>query len=172
MNESSVPFDRVELRFTNIVNVELLGDYPKIYDVSLVPYLSFGSFDEGAQICIDKNIVLEKLDPCTEYALSFAYPTFDPQGVNIIGWNEIPDSSFIPNANDSNGDFVFTIPNTPGLMELYNNYASTTGLYLKATTNRLQCQYGDVQYLRVGEVVGCSSTTISNPMIRSRVATN
>lgn len=172
MNESSVPFDRVELRFTNIVNVELLGDYPKIYDVSLVPYLSFGSFDEGAQICIDKNIVLEKLDPCTEYALSFAYPTFDPQGVNIIGWNEIPGSSFIPNANDSNGDFVFTIPNTPGLMELYNNYASTTGLYIKATTTRLLCQYGDVQYLRVGEVVGCSSTTISNPMIRSRVNAN
>ena len=172
MNESNVPFDRVELRFTNIVNVQLLGDYPKIYDVSLVPYLSFGSFDEGAQICIDKNIVLEKLDPCTVYTLSFAYPTFDQQGTNIIGWNEIPGSTFIPLQNDANGDFVFTIPNTPGLMEIYNNYAGSTGLYLKATTNRLQCQYGDVQYLRVGEVVGCSSTTISNPMIRSRVATN
>ena len=171
MNESNLPFDRVKIRFTNIVNVQLLGEYPKIYDVSLVPYLSFDSFEEGNALCVEKNLVLEKLDLCTVYELSFAYPTIDTDG-EVSNWNDINGSNFIPGPLNSDGDFTFNIPWSEQLINVYNQYANTVGLYIKIKTTRQNCQYGDIQYLRVGEVVGCSSSTISNPMIRSRVKSN
>src|SRR5690606_16169847 len=172
-SESNVPFDRVELRFTNIANVQLLGEYPKIYDVSILPNVSFENFEEGSSLCVETNLVLENLDACTTYNLSFAYPTIGSDG-RVSTWNDIPNSNFIPLTNNQDDDFVFSIPWSTELIDIYNQYAndSSVGLFIKAVATRQGCQYGDIQYLRVGQVEQCSNSTIVNPMIRSRVATN
>lgn len=172
-SESNVPFDRVELRFTNIANVQLLGEYPKIYDVSILPNVSFENFEEGSSLCVETNLVLENLDSCTTYELSFAYPTIGSDG-RVSTWNDIPNSNFIPLTNNQDDDFVFSIPWSTELIDIYNQYAndSSVGLFIKAVATRQGCQYGDIQYLRVGQVEQCTNSTIVNPMIRSRVATN
>lgn len=171
MNESNVPFDRVELRFTNIINVQLLGSYPKVYDVSLVPFLSFDSFEEGSSLCANKKMVVEKIDICTEYSLSFATPVLDVDGA-VTEWTDIAGSNFIENIVGVNEDYSFSIPNSPAMLALYNQAINSTGLYIKIVTMRQECQYGDIQYLRVGGIENCSSKSIANPMIRSRLKNN
>src|SRR5690606_38765092 len=120
-SESNVPFDRVELRFTNIANVQLLGEYPKIYDVSILPNVSFENFEEGLSLCVETNLVLENLDACTTYNLSFAYPTIGSDG-RVSTWNDIPNSNFIPLTNNQDDDFVFSIPWSTELIDIYNQY--------------------------------------------------
>ncbi len=163
VNETNVPFDRIDISYTNIVNVELLGEYTYIYDVALVPYIAFDESVGTTTLCTSVPLEIEKLDPCTTYTLSFAYATKDNNG-NITAWNDIAGSELTVLPGDST-DPTFKY----ALTEMYKQYSAVDNLYLKVITNRQHCVYGNTQYLSV-KIESCK--TIVNPMIRTRLNSN
>src|SRR5690606_20706901 len=88
------PFDRIEIRSGNLVTLELLSTKLRIYDVSLLPYFAFDTDDETTQLCTSVPFEIEKMDPCTSYQISYAYPTLDGDG-NITAWNDIAGSQLV-----------------------------------------------------------------------------
>lgn len=157
------PFDRVVIQIGNVVNAELLAPKLAIYDVSLLPYFEFDSSDEITRLCTSAPFEIEKMDPCTTYQISFAYPTLN-QNDEIINWNDIVDSEIeIANDNDDRVQYRLQMKN---ILNQYNNNGT---LYMKVITKRQGCLYGDAQYLKV-KLAACS--TISNPMIRTRLKSN
>src|SRR5690606_17269592 len=157
------PFDRIEIRSGNIVTLELLSTNLRIYDVSLLPYFSFDSEDETTTLCTSAPFEIEKMDPCTSYEISYAYPTIDVNG-NITGWNDIVGSEVdIANENEDRVQYRLVLNET---LKEYNENGS---LYMKVVTTRQRCLYGDPQYLKV-KIASCS--TIVNPMIRTRLSSN
>ena len=163
VNETNVPFDRIAISYTNIVNVELLGEYTYIYDVALVPYIAFDESVGTTTLCTSVPLEIEKLDPCTTYALSFAYATKDNNG-NITAWNDISGSELtVLPGNSTDPTFKYA------LTEMYKQYSAVNNLYLKVITYRQHCVYGNTQYLSV-KIESCK--TIVNPMIRTRLKSN
>lgn len=156
------PFDRVEIRSGNIVTLQLLSTNLRIYDVSLLPYFAFDSNEETTTLCTSAPFEIEKMDPCTSYEISFAYPTI--VNADITTWNDIVGSeiNIVRNEQDK-------IQYRLQLKELLNEYNDNGTLYMKVVTTRQGCLYGDAQYLKV-KLASCG--TISNPMIRTRLKSN
>lgn len=157
------PFDRVELRLSNVVNVQLLAPKLRVYDVSLLPYFSFDSEEETTTLCTSAPFEIEKSDPCTSYELSYAYPTIDNND-NITGWNDITGSE-ITVANENEERVLYRLQ----MREIFKTYNDNGILYMKVQTTRQGCLYGDTQYLKV-KIAACGS--IVNPMIRTRLQSN
>ncbi|WP_177761256.1 hypothetical protein [Flavobacterium sp. I3-2] len=163
-------FDRVELHMDNVVSANLLGTKTYIYDVSVIPNFEF---NENVIFCTSAPFRVEKLDPCSGYNLSFVYATLgavaDPitGEFDILGWNDIQNST-LPEigANDPRYDDEY---HQYQLNKLYAEYSSVNNLYLKVVTKRQGCIYGDTQYFKI-KIKNCS--TISNPMIRTRLKSN
>lgn len=157
------PFDRIEIRLSNVVNVQLLAPKLRVYDVSLLPYFAFDSEEETTILCTSAPFEIEKLDPCTSYELSYAYPTMDNNG-NITGWNDITGSEItVTNENEERVQYRLQ------MRELFKAYNDNGTLYMKVQTTRQGCLYGDIQYLKV-KITACGS--IVNPMIRTRLQSN
>lgn len=157
------PFDRVEVRSGNIVTLELLSTSLRIYDVSLLPYFAFDSDDETTTLCTSAPFEIEKMDPCTSYEISYAYPTLDVDG-NITAWNDIVGSEVVI-ANETEDRVQYRLQ----MKELLREYNEAGTLYMKVITTRQECLYGDAQYLKV-KIAACGA--IVNPMIRTRLNTN
>lgn len=153
------PFDRLMLQIGNIVNSQLLAPKLVIYDVTLLPYFEIESLDETTVLCTSAPFEIEKMDLCTSYELSFAYPTL----VNgkITSWNEIVGSS-VPLLTENEDRIQYRLQ-MKNLLSEYNNNGT---LYMKVVTKRQGCVYGDAQYLKI-KLASCG--TISNPMIRTRL---
>lgn len=157
------PFDRIEIRLGNVVNADLLSAKLRVYDVSLLPYFAFESDDETTTLCTSAPFEIEKLDPCTSYELSYAYPEVDSND-NIIGWTDIPNSEIVlANENDDRVQYRLE------MKEIFRVYNEAGTLYMKVQTTRQGCLYGDVQYLKV-KIAACGS--IVNPMVRTRLESN
>lgn len=157
------PFDRVEVRSGNIATLELLSTSLRIYDVSLLPYFAFDSDDETTTLCTSAPFEIEKMDPCTSYEISYAYPTLDVDG-NITAWNDIVGSEVVI-ANETEDRVQYRLQ----MKELLREYNEAGTLYMKVITTRQECLYGDAQYLKV-KIAACEA--IVNPMIRTRLNTN
>lgn len=154
------PFDRVEIRSGNTVTLELLSTNLRIYDVSLLPYFAFDSEDETTTLCTSAPFEIEKMDPCTSYEISYAYPTTDVDG-NITAWNDIVGSE-VSIANENEDRVQYRLQ----MKELLREYNEDGTLYMKVITTRQGCLYGDAQYLKV-KIAACGA--IVNPMIRTRL---
>lgn len=153
------PFDRVEIRMSNVLNVGVLAPKLRVYDVSLLPYFAFDSNDEITTLCTSVPFEIEKMDPCTSYKISYAYPTI----VNgkITAWNDITNTDvIITNENEDRTQYRLQMKNS---LKAYNDAGT---LYMKVVTTRQGCLYGDAQYLKV-KIASCAN--ISNPMIRTRL---
>lgn len=157
------PFDRVEIRSGNLVTLELLSTKLRVYDVSLLPYFAFDTDDETTQLCTSVPFEIEKMDPCTSYQISYAYPTLDGDG-NITAWNDIAGSQLV--MLDQDDDVIQYRLVINNILKPYNEAGN---LYMKVITMRQGCLYGDAQYLKVS-LKNCS--TIVNPMIRTRLKSN
>ncbi|MDM1346450.1 hypothetical protein [Myroides marinus] len=162
------PFDRIEIKMDNVVSVNLLGVKTYVWDVSVVP--TFTLEIDSNNLCVTAPLEIEKLDVCTTYDLSFASAEYSSvinpvtNQYDIIGWKDIPNSSLHEITSNSNADKqVFELKKT------YSSYSKTDNLYLKITTKRQGCRYGNVQYLKV-IVKNCGS--IVNPLIRTRLESN
>lgn len=156
------PFDRVEVKVGNVVNLQLLAPKLRIYDVSLLPYFAFDSEEETTLLCTSAPFEIEKMDPCTSYELSYAYPTV--VNGSITAWNDITGSEI--SLGFENADKVqYRLQ----MKELFKTYNQNGTLYMKVVTKRQGCIYGDAQYLKV-KVAACGS--IVNPMIRTRLKSN
>ncbi|MDM1354771.1 hypothetical protein [Myroides marinus] len=152
----------------NVVSVNLLGVKTYVWDVSVVP--TFTLEIDSNNLCVTAPLEIEKLDVCTTYDLSFASAEYSSvinpvtNQYDIIGWKDIPNSSLHEITSNSNADKqVFELKKT------YSSYSKTDNLYLKITTKRQGCRYGNVQYLKV-IVKNCGS--IVNPLIRTRLESN
>lgn len=156
------PFDRVEVKVGNVVNLQLLAPKLRIYDVSLLPYFAFDSEDETTLLCTSAPFEIEKMDPCTSYELSYAYPTV--VNGSITAWNDITGSE-IPIGFENADKVQYRLQ----MKELFKTYNQNGTLYMKVVTKRQGCIYGDAQYLKV-KVAACGS--IVNPMIRTRLKSN
>lgn len=157
------PFDRVVIQVGNLVNAQLLAPKLVLYDVSLLPYFEFDSTDETTLLCTSAPFVIEKMDPCTSYDISYAYATYD-NNENIIAWNDITGSEVV--VTNENNDRVQYRLQMKDLLKSYNN---GDNLFMKVVTKRQGCIYGDSQYIKV-KLASCGS--ISNPMIRTRLKSN
>ncbi|MDR0196555.1 MAG: hypothetical protein LBI73_15670 [Myroides sp.] len=162
------PFDRIEIKMDNVVSVNLLGVKTYVWDVSVVP--TFTLEIDSNNLCITAPLEIEKLDVCTTYDLSFASAEYSSvinsvtNQYDIIGWKDIPNSSLHEITSNPNSDKqAFELKKT------YSSYSKTDNLYLKITTKRQGCRYGNVQYLKV-IVKNCGS--IVNPLIRTRLESN
>ncbi len=171
LNESDVPFDRVKITSTNIANVQLLGEYTHIYDVSLVPYLDL----ENLELCTDKVFDVEKSDICTTYRLSFAYKSISQESTpenQVYQWNDIQNSE-LQKVYETNDLYRYRIPYNSYLKQYFDRYLTEElngevgSLYLKVEVFRQNCLYGDAQYIKVKSVGKCNGL-ISNPIIRSK----
>ena len=164
-------FDRVELRMRNVFSADALGPKTHIWDVSVLPYFEFDNSNN--ELCTSAPLVIERLDPCTEYDLSFAYATLGTVinpvtgEYDVLGWNDIPNSSI--KEITSNDPRYSDDEHKYQLNKLHKEYSKDNNLYLKVVTKRQGCVYGDTQYLRV-IVKNCSS--LVNPMIRTRLKNN
>lgn len=154
------PFDRIEIRSGNLVTLELLSTNLRIYDVSLLPYFAFDSSDETTTLCTSAPFEIEKMDSCTSYEISYAYPSIDTNG-RITSWNDIFGSEvLLSNENEDRVQYRLQ------MKELLRAYNEAGTLYMKVITTRQGCLYGDAQYLKV-KIAACGS--IVNPMIRTRL---
>src|SRR5690554_3756393 len=154
------PFDRIEIRSGNLVTLELLSTNLRIYDVSLLPYFAFDSSDETTTLCTSAPFEIEKMDSCTSYEISYAYPSIDTNG-RITSWNDIFSSEvLLSNENEDRVQYRLQ------MKELLRAYNEAGTLYMKVITTRQGCLYGDAQYLKV-KIAACGS--IVNPMIRTRL---
>src|SRR5690606_25271547 len=133
------PFDRVEVRSGNIATLELLSTSLRIYDVSLLPSLAFDSDDETTTLCTSALFAIDKMDPCTSYAISYAYPTLAVDG-NITAWNDIVGSGVVI-ANETEDRVQYRLQ----MKELLREYNEAGTLYMKVITTRQECLYGDAQ---------------------------
>ena len=156
------PFDRVEVKVGNVVNLQLLAPKLRIYDVSLLPYFDFDSDNGTTLLCTSAPFEIEKMDPCTSYELSYAYPTV--VGGNITAWNDITGSQ-VPVGFENADKVQYRLQ----MRELFKAYNQAGTLYMKVVTKRQGCNYGDAQYLKV-KIAACGS--IVNPMIRTRLKSN
>jgi len=59
------PYDRVKISYGNVVGV--LGDFTKIYDISLTPALDYGAVNELKALCTTEDLVFNSVDNCTIY---------------------------------------------------------------------------------------------------------
>ncbi len=176
IDDSKVPFDRIELKYTNLVSVQLLGNYTYVYDISLIPYLEFGDNQTDVNICLDKVFEVEKSEMCTQYGLSFAYkklvdgsPLSDP----VYEWIEIP-ASQLNLVYENQEIYRYKIPNVSQLKSIFETHLNESidningNLYIKVLTTRQGCLFGEAQYLKVNSIGRCNGM-ISNPMIRTRL---
>lgn len=171
---SNIPFDRVEISYTNVASVQLLGEYTYIYDVAVIPAVDLSLSTTGLEMCTDKVFELPKNDVCSTYNVSFVYKRLaagSTQANPIYEWVEITGSALQPvYANDT--IFRYRIPYTSSLQAEYNTRLSeildgvTGTLYLKVGTLRQGCLYGDAVYYKVSKVGKCHGM-ISNPHVRS-----
>ncbi len=153
------PFDRLSITYFSTVQVGLLGDYTYIYDVAVVPKISFEGQNPNdpnavTTLCAADFLRVTKTDLCTNYQISFAYANKDGNG-NNIGFTEIP-SSALTIAHETNTLVYYKFS------KLFTAYPNN--LYMRVRTQRQNCPYGDPQYLPVN-LINCQKGVV-NPVLR------
>ena len=155
------PFDRIELSYTSIVQVSLLGDYTYIYDISIMPKMVFDGQDPNnpnavTALCAADYLKVTKNDLCTSYDISFAYA--NKNGEIITSFSDISNSALLKvNETPTTVFYEFT--------SLHGAYAGS--LYLKVQTKRQGCNYGDPQYLKI-DLKNCVNSIV-NPVLKTTV---
>ncbi len=59
------PYDRVKISYGNVVGV--LGDFTKVYDVSIAPSFDYGAVDGDLTLCTVDSLIFKNIDDCTIY---------------------------------------------------------------------------------------------------------
>lgn len=177
-----VPFDRVEIRQFQTINVNI-GDGLHIYDIRVQPQMLFENQDDPKQvtkICAAEPLGVQKPDICTQYVLSFAKilnwgnqltdengnPLFEADGTtpiySVLAVQDIANStlSFKYQKTNSNGTFTdyFNIP------RMYKSDENNGILLLKVQSVRQGCNYGEPEYLKV-RLENCNDA-LGNPTLR------
>lgn len=155
------PFDHIEISYTSVVQVSLLGDYTYIYDVSIMPKMVFEGQDPNnpntaTALCAADYLKVTKNDICTTYDISFAYA--NKSGDTITSFTEIINSAILK-VNETPNSIAYEFNS------LYGAY--TENLYLKVQTKRQGCNYGDPQYLKVN-LRNCIDPIV-NPVLKTTV---
>lgn len=158
-------FDKVEVREFSAVDVNL-GTSLRIHDIRINPLNAFAGMTDPKQVtqlCATAPVVIQKMDPCTEYELSFARVTeFGPEylvGVNtpMLDYKGQPIRSIYAVQDIPNSTLSFQREDATGSLAYYSHNRTTlfTGadydgkLLLKIKTKRQGCDFGEPQYLRV-----------------------
>lgn len=154
------PFDRIEISYLSVVQASLLGNYPYLYDVSIMPRMAFQGFDPNnlnvtIDLCANDYLKVAKTDNCTSYDVSFATANKDALG-NVTSFSAIV-SSDIAIVQDTPS---FTYYSFTSLLSQYSG-----NLYLKIQTKRQNCDYGSPQYIKVN-LKNCKDAIV-NPILNS-----
>ena len=178
INSTNMPYDRVDIIYTNVVSVQVLGEYTYIYDVSIIPGIDLQMTGQGAEMCTDKVFDVPISDICSTYEFSLAFMKLaaDSTPSNpVYEWVDIPDS--VLNMVFSNNEiYRYRIPYHATVRSIYAAHlneafqANNGNLYLKINTTRQMCQYGEPQYVKVGYIGKCFGTG-TNPFIRQNFKT-
>jgi hypothetical protein len=172
-------FDKVELKEFSAVDVNL-GTSLRIHDVRINPLNAFAGMTDPKQVtqlCANSPIVIQKMDPCTEYELSFARVTeFGPaylidDSTPMLDYKGQPIRSIYAIQDIPNSTLTFQRLDATGSLAYYSHNRTTlfTGpeydgkLLIKIQTKRQGCDYGEPQYLRVN-LENCIQGSI-NPVI-------
>ena len=148
------PYDRIEISYLSIVDVGLLGDYTYIYDVIVAPKapLDFDKINDKV-FCASDFLKVQKIDPCTNYDIEFAFANKDSLG-NVIDFSTIENSKLNQKFESSKYSFF-------EFNKLYPQHQGN--LYLKIQAKRNNCNVGDVQYYEIN-LSNCDS--VVNPTLR------
>lgn len=177
-----VPFDRIEIRQFQTINVNI-GDGLHIYDVRIQPQMLFeGQIDpkQITTICAAQPLAIQKPSLCTEFEVSFAKikqwgiqlsdedgnPLFETGTTNpiksILEIEDIPNTTLAFRNQTTNANGTFT--DNFNLTQLYKQYENEGVLLLKIQAKRQGCPYGEPEYLKV-RLKNCIGA-VTNPTIR------
>lgn len=177
----TVPFDRVELRQFQTINVNI-GDGLRIYDIRIQPQMMFDGQSDPKQvtkICAAEPIGVQKPDYCTSYVVSLAKvltwgdDLTDESGMplyeigtttpikSILAAADIPNSTLVLSSHHANPNQTFT--DYYDFSRLYTSDEKDGILLLKIQSIRQGCNYGEPEYLRI-RLQNCSDGII-NPSI-------
>lgn len=178
----TVPFDRVELRQFQTINVNI-GDGLRIYDIRIQPQMMFDGQSDPKQvtkICAAEPIGVQKPDYCTTYVVSLAKvltwgdDLTDESGMplyeigtttpikSILAAADIPNSTLVLSNHFANANHTFT--DYYDFSRLYSSDENNGILLLKIQAVRQGCNYGEPEYLRI-RMQNCNDGLI-NPTIR------
>lgn len=160
VSSTNQPFDRIEISYLSTAQVGLLGDYPYLYDVSIMPRMTFDGFDGSnpnilVDLCANEYLKVNKTDICTTYEISFATANKNGQG-ETTSYTTITNSDIaVVQETPSSTYYSFN-----SLLSQYNG-----NLYLKIQTKRQNCDYGGPQYIKVN-LKNCKDAIV-NPILNS-----
>lgn len=172
-------FDKVELTQFSVVNLNF-GEGLRIHDIRINPLNAFAGMTDPKQVtqlCATAPVVIQKMDPCTEYEISFARVTeFGPEYLkadntplldykgrsirSIYAVEDIPNSTLTFLRNDETGSLSYYSHNRT---TLFHGPDYDGKLLIKIKTKRQGCDFGEPQYLRV-DLENCIQGTV-NPII-------
>lgn len=132
------PYDRVKISYGSVVGV--LGDFTRIYDISMKPIFDYGADPNGdLTMCTNDPIVFSPMDGCTTY--------------------EVYTSATGTDKLDTNDGLTFTLPR--------NITAGSHTFFVQAIRNG--CEVGPRQEITI-EVERCSKgCIISNRMVTNKI---
>lgn len=177
-----VPFDRIEIRQFQTINVNI-GAGLHIYDIRVQPQMLFEGQTDPKQvttICAAEPIAVQKPDICTTYKLSFAKILtwgnqltdengallFEADGItpirSILAIQDIPNSNLTFKYQSTNTNGTFT--DHFNIARLYKEDENDKIVLLKIQSVRQGCDYGEPEYLKV-KLQNCKDA-VSNPNLR------
>lgn len=131
------PYDRVKISYGNVVGV--LGDFTRIYDVSITPSLDYGGVDGNITLCTVDPLVFKNIDNCTVYEVY----TTETGNVKLT----------------TTDGYSFKFPN--------NITAGVHTFYVQAV--RLGCPIGSRTPIQVTLEKCSKDCIISNPMLTNKI---
>jgi uncharacterized repeat protein (TIGR01451 family) len=137
INPVNEPYDRVKISYGSVVGV--LGDFTRIYDVSLAPKIDIPEADQPVEVCLGKDLIIPITDACTTYVV-YTSETGTEVLITTDGFN-------------------FEVP---------KNWAEGTyTLYVQAIRNG--CEIGSRVPVQIEAVKCSKDCIISNPMITNKI---
>jgi len=131
------PYDRVKISYGNVVGV--LGNFTRIYDVSITPSLDYGGVDGNITLCTVDPLVFKNIDNCTIYEVY----TTETGNVKLT----------------TTDGYSFKFPN--------NITAGVHTFYVQAV--RLGCPIGSRTPIQVTLEKCSKDCIISNPMLTNKI---
>lgn len=137
INPVNEPYDRVKISYGSVVGV--LGDFTRIYDVSIAPKIDIPEADQPIEVCLGKDLIIPITDACTTYVVYTS-----ETGTEVLTTTD---------------GFNFEVPKSWA--------EGTYTLYVQAIRNG--CEIGSRVPVQIEAVKCSKDCIISNPMITNKI---